>query len=106
MDTQDTTVIMATEHDIEKLNANVCPVCGVLAGGPESKQPRNALLMHIRRHSKRDDRHKLWAELNYKSHFHHGSVAKTHKLSTDDAQAILSRYFNRPVSINIIKLHT
>jgi hypothetical protein len=57
---------MSTEElDEEQLKANVCPVCAVLAGGPDSRQPRHALLMHIRRHAQNDDRHRLWSDLNY-----------------------------------------
>ena len=93
-------------NDTEKVNANICPVCGIHAGGVESKQPRNALLMHIRRHSKRDERHKLWTELNYQSHFQHGKSAKTSRLSVEDAQILLGRYFGRPVSVNVITLRT
>ena len=93
---------MSTEElDEEQLKANVCPVCAVLAGGPNSRQPRHALLMHIRRHAKNDDRHRLWSELNYKKHFQHGNAAKTHRLSKDDVQLILGKYFDRPVQITL-----
>jgi hypothetical protein len=86
-------------RDLEQLRANVCPVCATLAGGPDSRQPRHALLMHIKRHAKNDDRHKLWSDLNYKNYFKHGNTAKTHKLTKEDVGIIVGKYFNRPVQI-------